>query len=419
MRKSITHNLGLKIFSVLFAVVLWLIVVNTIDPVTTATFTNIKVEMKNETAITNQGKVYDILDDSDTISVTIKANRSVIENIKSADIAAVADMNEMVVADTVPIDVTCNKYASYIEEIVPKTKTVKISIEESATKQFAIGVTTVGTPSSGYAVGEATCTPNVLKVSGPASVVNKISKIMVEADVTDMSTLYSNTLTPKFYDTDGDIIESSRLTYRTTDVTVNVTMLKTKTIPLSFKVTGTPAENYAYVETVCTPETVTIAGSPANLAKVTDIEIPNSQVDISGATNNVQKMVSISEYIPEDVKLVNADEGSVLVTAIIEKLKTKTFEIKTDNIKLLNVPSGYTASISTGDNIIITVKGLEENIDKISADDIKASVDLSKIITAGLKTLPVDIELPADVKAEAVDMTVGVMVQKSQATLNP
>ena len=63
MRKKLTHNLGLKIISALFAIILWLIVVNIIDPVEKKTFNNIQVTVENESVIEDQDKVYDITDD--------------------------------------------------------------------------------------------------------------------------------------------------------------------------------------------------------------------------------------------------------------------------------------------------------------------------------------------------------------------
>ena len=47
MKKGLMNNWGLKILSFLLAVMLWLIVVNINDPVTTQTFNNIPVAVTN------------------------------------------------------------------------------------------------------------------------------------------------------------------------------------------------------------------------------------------------------------------------------------------------------------------------------------------------------------------------------------
>lgn len=419
MRKKLTHNLGLKIISALFAIVLWLVVVNTIDPVENKTFNNIQVSVENESVIENQDKVYDIIDNSDTISVSVKGRRSALESLKSTDFLAVADMKEMIVTDTVPIEVTVTRYNDRIEEIIPKTKTLKISIEDSATKQFAINTNISGTPGDGFAVGDISCNPSVLKVMGAASVVNKISKVAVTVDVEGMTDTINTSATPKFYDSDGDIIESTSLEYKSEDIEVSIDLLKTKEIELNFGFKGTPADDYQCVGTVCSPDKITIAGEDEELAKVDGLSITNNEIDVTDATANVQQVIDITSYLPSTVRLVDSSEASILVTAIIEKLQTKSIEVTMDSIVLQNVPSSYTASYASTENVLVVVKGLTEVVGQINASNITASVDLSKIKEAGTKTLPVDITLSEGIEAQVVgEVNINVLITRNNSNAN-
>lgn len=79
MKKKLTANLGLKILAVLISVVIWFIVVNINDPVDKTVFRNVPVEILNADVITNEGKVYEVLDGSDTIDVTVLAKRSILD----------------------------------------------------------------------------------------------------------------------------------------------------------------------------------------------------------------------------------------------------------------------------------------------------------------------------------------------------
>ena len=71
MLKKLTNNLGLKLLSLLAAAIIWLVVVNIDDPVSTRTYSSIPVEVINEDTITSEGKVYSVLDNSDVINVTV------------------------------------------------------------------------------------------------------------------------------------------------------------------------------------------------------------------------------------------------------------------------------------------------------------------------------------------------------------
>jgi hypothetical protein len=106
--------------------------------------------------------------------------------------------------------------------------------------------------------------------------------------------------------------------------------------------------------------------------------------------------------LPETVRLVDTSEASILVTAIIEKKETKTIEIPKSKIQVLNLSSRYTFNYSNNDNLIITVKGLAENINGITANDIQASIDLEGLNEIGTKTIPVSIALPEGIDAQIV-----------------
>ena len=65
--RRLTRNLGLKIVSFLLAVTLWLLVVNIDDPVVRWTYLDVPVTIKNADVITNQGMIYEVMDDTDII----------------------------------------------------------------------------------------------------------------------------------------------------------------------------------------------------------------------------------------------------------------------------------------------------------------------------------------------------------------
>ncbi len=94
--KKLTANWGLKLASLAFAMIVWFLVTNINDPVTSVRYTNIPVTLKNTNLITDQGQVYTILDNSDTISsVTLYAPRSIIDSMSQNNIVAYADLQDL------------------------------------------------------------------------------------------------------------------------------------------------------------------------------------------------------------------------------------------------------------------------------------------------------------------------------------
>lgn len=392
MKKMLTNNIGLKLLAVFAASLLWLIVVNIDDPVITKTFTGIPVTIINDEAITENGKVYTILEGSDTVSYTVRGNRKVVDGLRSTDFVAVADMEELIFLDTVPITITPTKNADKIDS-VSQTQTLKVSIEDADTKQFPVTVVTYGTPAEGYAVGETKASPNSIKITGPVSVVKKVSQVKVELDVSNMNGNMEVQLQPKLYDSDGENVDAARITFSNDGITVNMNMLRTKNVDLSFETEGTPEDGYEFVGISYEPTTVTIAGTRTALAEISTIDVPKEAVNIDGATGDIEVVVDIREYLPETVRLTDESYASVLVTVKIEKLTSKTLELPQTSIAILNLPEGLNMSYADAAPAKITVRGLGADMELLTIEQITAQLDLDNL-AAGSHSVPLKIKVP-------------------------
>ena len=106
MKKKITHNLLLKVMSVVLAFILWLVVVNINDPDTVRTIRAIEITILNEQAITGQGQgqVYTIRENR-TAAVVVKGPRSIVDKMDKSDIKATVDFSEVSSVGAVPINI--------------------------------------------------------------------------------------------------------------------------------------------------------------------------------------------------------------------------------------------------------------------------------------------------------------------------
>ena len=156
MKKALTKNWGLKLLAFVFSVLLWIIVMNIEDPVDERTFSGIQVTVTHPEIVTNPGNTYQILDDSRTVSVTVKAKRSILNKIKTDDIRATADMKNLDVRtrSLIPIDISIPSYAGRFEATANPIN-LRVSIELGKSETFPITATSSGTPRDGYQVGMA------------------------------------------------------------------------------------------------------------------------------------------------------------------------------------------------------------------------------------------------------------------------
>lgn len=381
-KQRLTHNIGLKILSLVVAIFLWLIVVNLTDPVVTKTYRNVPVKLLNEGVITENGKTVEVIDDSAVIStVTIKASRTTIQEFGDTIdyIYATADLKELSQDGTsVPITVTTTKYSDKIESIRTSSDTVYVSIENRKTIQLPIQATTSGDIESGYIIGSVTPNQNQVRVSGPESVIDTITSAGVDVQVTGFTSDISTQAEVLLYNDDGDEVDQSDLELNVDSVRVDVELLLTKKVPVYYSVSGVAAEGYeATGEVTLSPETVIIAGSTATIDDVDSVSIPSSELNITGQSGNMYAVVNIKDYLPEDTRLADSSSnGNINVTIYIEKTIDKDYQETIKNISIENIPDGFEAEFADeNDDISFTLTGLKQNLEKLKVSDLNLRVD--------------------------------------------
>ena len=418
-RPKIFENIGLKLFALAFAIVLWLLVTNINDPVSRMTISNVQVRLLNTDLITKQGDVYSVLDDSDVVPVvTVTAKRSIIDALDKDDIVATADVNDLSSLDTVEIRFSSYKFNNEIDSIEGSTENVKLSIEKKLTSTFTLKTATAGKLASGYELGSVTPEQNQVRVSGPQSVVSSISEATATVDISGATGSISTYSDIRLLDSSGNPVDTQTLTMNINSVKVNVVVLPVKTIPVQVTTSGSPADGYlATGKITADPETVSIAGKSSVLQTIESLQIPGSAVDISGADSDVTRTLDVSGFLPEGVTFEDSSfDGKVQVTVGIEPAQDADVDVKISSVSLNNVPQGYEAKIlavndgsktvtaSEDGAFTLRFRGLAANIDGIRLDTLQPGVDIGALTAdkqeenlAGNYTAAVAVTLPDSV----------------------
>lgn len=411
LKKMLTTNLGLKILAILFAVLLWLIVVNINDPIISDTFSGIQVEILHPEAITGEDKIYEILDNTNVISVVVTAKRSILSEISKEDIRAVADMEELTFMDTIGIDVYSEKYDNKIESIKSSTENLKVKIDNMRKTQLVIQVNTTGKPGAGYLIGDIATDSTVVRLSGPESVIVTVAKAVANVDVEGMTTDIGTSVEIKLYDAEDNLITNSNITKNIETVSVSVGILGTKTVPLEYAVMGTPIEGYGLTGVISsTPSEVTIAGKKSDLDAIEKIEIPEAALNVTGQSSDVTVIVDVYKYLPNNTFLANNNfNGKSTVIVYIEKKMTKVATIQKENVIITNIPDGMTADIVDFDESkLITISGLEKIVSAINLEAIMGTIDMKaymeqnemETLTAGTYEVEIVLNLPEGSKTD-------------------
>ena len=409
---KMTENIGLRIASVLIAGLLWIVIVNVSDPIAENVYSGVKVEILNAGEITDENMTYQILDNTDNISVTVVAKRSINDLLSKDNIRAYADMNDLNEADgTVKIHLETNKYNEKIESIRSKTEYLLVEIEPVQKKMLAITPVVNGEPSSGFITGDVVLDQNVVSIQGPESVISKIETATAEVSVTGMNNNISTTSSIRYYDAEGDQIEAGRITGNISAVSVNVEILATKTVPIELYAGGTPADGYSIKSVSYTPQEVVIYGPEEVLAEVDKLVIPD--ISVQDATESIEENALLIDYIPDNTYLPDPNQ-LVAVNITLEEHVQKKLPIKEDNISVKGVNSNYTYKLIVPSPMLITVSGLSDYIDGMKNTELGAYVDYTDY-TPGEHDVPIQFKISNDFDVVG-DYTVKVIVVDKSTT---
>ena len=354
MKKKIKNNLDLKILAVLFAIILWLIVVNIDDPIKTVQFSGVEVQILNGDELEAQGKVYEILDGTGEITITVKGRRSIVEDISKENITAVADMKDLTTMNTLSIEVSSNKYGNELDDIKSDQENVRISIEDLKKVQKVIEIEIVGEPDDGYILGTLTTALNQIYLEGPESLIAKVSSARAQLDVDGVKANVSSSVPIKLYDKNGKEINDERISMNISTVSVNQEILMTKEVPVEFRVGGSPAEGYALTGEITSDiNTVVIAGRKSVLDDIDSIVIPESVLDVDDLRSDLEVRVNLQDYLPGNV--IFADSTMSVYTKVNVEVQKETFvtvSFSKADVQVLNLPSGYKAEVLADGNYL-------------------------------------------------------------------
>ena len=374
LTKSWTNNLGMKLFSLPLAFVIWIIIINIDDPTVSRNFLNVPVELLNSDALDTLGKVYEIAEGK-SVTVTVTGRRSIVDKVRSNDLKVTADLKQMSAFNKIDLEVNCEKYSYTDLSCVTRPKMMTVSLEDKITKQFKINVETIGAVDENCYVGTLEANPKMIEISGAQSVVERIADVRVVVTLNEETSDFRHSkLVPKVYDANGKEIDSSGLEFSDTSINVKVGVQNTKIVPITVTTTGTPLVGYAVAEMNYDPSQIRVTGSDAALRKITSIPI---EVDVTNARSTIEKEIVLTPYLPEGVSIVG-NTNSIAVKVTIQQMASKKIAFTADNIATINIPEGLEYSFTASEHIYeVNVMGMESELESLSPEQLGAYIDLT------------------------------------------
>lgn len=417
MKEKLLNNWALKLASLVLAVVLWFLVVIINDPQDTTTFSNIAVKLTNTELLAQENKVYEVLDNTDTVSVKVRAPKSVIDQLRASDIVAEADVRKLTDINTIAIDYSVN--IAGVESIDGNHDVVRLTVEDKVTRWIKVVYNTVGEVAEDYMIAGVTPDQNIIEISGPRSAVESVEYAGVEIDVSEATYNRSANVDITLYDENNSIVRQDNIAKNVDYIHMSVEVLATKEVPVEINYMGMPADGYMATGTVLSdPDTVKIAGTAYALSRINKITIPEERLNITGESSDMTDIINIADYLPENIRLADSDfNGKVTATIAIEPIAERTLEIPLENVEVINMPAGLRYALADEvEYYTLHISGLAERVEAVHPDQLRGVIDIAAWmeeqeiaeLTSGGYTVPVTFVLSEGVTAEEISVWMSV-----------
>lgn len=384
-----------KFTSVLLALAiafgLWMYVITYVSPGSEETIDGIQVVLSGEAALKERGLM--IMGVSNTnVSMTLSGNRSDLNKVDKNNITLKADLSTITEAgENIPLTYThafpgdVPSDAFVVENKSPDV--IYVTVEERTIKEVPVEVVWVGSVPDGFMCDRENKVLDYTSVSvdGPASVADRITKAVIEVDLSEQRESIDQSYRYTLCDEEGNGVDAEMITTNVAEVNLQVRIQMVKELTLKLDVTyggGTTVEN---TKIEISPATIRVSGGEAVLEKLGD-EWTLGKLNLAEITKS-QDGMTFQITLPEGV---NNETGTTEATVSVQFTGLSTREFTIENISVINVPEGMEVDLITQE-LTVVLRGPSNQIGKIQEEDIIAIVDFTGE-EAGTNTFKVTIQ---------------------------
>lgn len=382
--KIIKKDFKLKLLCLGFGIVMWFFVIGGINPIVVRQFKDIPVKYKNE-AVLERNNFLITEPKKPLVNVSIKGTRNDVYAINKNDIIAEINLDSSITAGTHRLNVNV-KVPHSVEIASVSEHEILVSFDEEITKTFDVTVETKGEiKNKNQVVVKKEPDDKFVMLTGPASYVKKVKKVLAIVDVTGKETDEVVIAKLRAVDENEKVIEQVELSK--TDTNVSIGFKNFKEVPINLVEINTASNDIMILKKNLVPKVVSIVGNTTSLEKIK--EIKTKPFDLSQVKES--KVYDLTLDLPKDITLVNKDLKPVVNIDVDKKLE-KVLSVKTEDISIQGVSDDVILQ-GLNDNVEVTVRGYESYISNLKPEDIKLYIDISST----------DIGKNVQIKAKALD----------------
>lgn len=362
-----------QLVCILLSLGLWIYVTNIENPIKSYELNNVPVEILNSDSLKDTGLAL-APNQNFYVKLKVEGNTQDLFSIDKSDFKITVDLSEFVLKKGE------NKIAVNIKEAPSTVKiknssglTITVNTEEYSTKEVPVKSEINVISKSSYYVATPVFSPETVVVSGPESLVNKVTKVIAEGEESNAVKTIVKDYIISAVDDNGNEVTGVQLSQKWVEATIEIN--EGKTVPIKINTTGT-LPNGLRLKSISSDTTeIGITGPEEILNNVS--EIGTEVIDLSGIKDSTTVEVALG--IPDGISIHNG-ESSIKVNISIDKAQTKEFTI---SYSIAGTTAEGLTIIPDSDKVTITVSGYADVLNSLTEANFAAELDVSEYTEAG------------------------------------
>lgn len=362
-----------QLVCILLSLGLWIYVTNIENPIKSYELNNVPVEILNSDSLKDTGLAL-APNQNFYVKLKVEGNTQDLFSIDKSDFKITVDLSEFVLKKGE------NKIAVNIKEAPSTVKiknssglTITVNTEEYSTKEVPVKSEINVISKSSYYVATPVFSPETVVVSGPESLVNKVTKVIAEGEESNAVKTIVKDYIISAVDDNGNEVTGVQLSQKWVEATIEIN--EGKTVPIKINTTGTLLNGLRLKSISSDTTEIGITGPEEILNNVS--EIGTEVIDLSGIKDSTTVEVALG--IPDGISIHNG-ESSIKVNISIDKAQTKEFTISYSIVG--RTAEGLTI-IPDSDKVTITVSGYADVLNSLTEANFAAELDVSEYTEAG------------------------------------
>ena len=396
--RNFLKNLKNIIFALIIAIIVWFAISMQIFPDVTTHVSDIPIEIK-ATDYMERNALSVTESYADTVTVQLTGKRYEVGNLTADDFTAKADLSAITEPGEYTVSVTVTPLKENSCTIYDNELSVKIKVEKTVSRTFSVSQGTLKAtadrvvPPSDMKIDSITAEPSTITLTGDSTAVEAVKSVEIRSVFAGETT---ESVTSKgqivFIGANGEVIENPDIKVDNDSFTVNITLYKQKTLPLTVQFTNVPSNfDIDSLKYSIYPESLTVSSPDDSLDSQEKFEI--GTIDLSQLTTKYLQKLTLPITLPEGYKNISGNTSAMVSFENAENYTFLSYAVQKDNIRIVNVPENFDVEVLTNE-VTVNVTGPAEEISALASKDIYATIDLmGTTLTTGLKDVTAEFTL--------------------------